>query len=41
MYKVTFLPDAEDFFKSLDKPIQRRYFVVGFDILFLNLLNNY
>lgn len=24
MYKITFLPDAEDSFKNLDKPIQRR-----------------
>ncbi len=24
MYKVTFLPDAEDSFKSLDKSIQKR-----------------
>ncbi len=24
MYKITFLPDAEDSFKKLDKPIQKR-----------------
>ena len=24
MYKITFLPDAEDSFKKLDKPLQRR-----------------
>lgn len=24
MYKVTFLPDAEDSFKKLDKPVQKR-----------------
>jgi mRNA interferase RelE/StbE len=24
MYKITFLPDAEDSFKKLDRPIQKR-----------------
>ena len=24
MYKITFLPDAEDSFKKLDKPVQKR-----------------
>jgi mRNA-degrading endonuclease RelE of RelBE toxin-antitoxin system len=24
MYKITFLPDAEESFKKLDKPIQKR-----------------
>ena len=24
MYKITFLPDAENSFKKLDKPVQRR-----------------